>query len=140
MVARRAFLVSVHVGGSYPIPSTDDSFRHAFTRPITWDHLHPRVTCPPDRVTIKALPASLHPPSPLREIPAVLRLMHIRADKSAACTINRLPVPQTGSLRVSQAFDHLVEQLGKCTEGVGHECTLAALVHACSIWSQIDYR
>src|SRR5712691_12265156 len=62
-----------------------------------------------------------------------------RADKSAVCTINRLPVPQTGSLRVPQAFDHLVEQLGECTEGVGHECTLAALVHACSIGTQIDY-
>ena len=64
MVARRAFLMLVHVGGSYPIPSTDDSLRHAFTRSGTWYDPHPRVTCPPDRVTIKALPAPLNRPRP----------------------------------------------------------------------------
>src|SRR5207249_3798104 len=51
------------------------------TRSIT---PHPRVTCPPDRVTIKALPASLHPPSPLRIIRFHFgRLMRIIADLSA---------------------------------------------------------
>src|SRR6266566_3820783 len=85
-------------------------------------------------------PRAAPPPSPLREIPAILRLMRIRADKLAVCTINRLPVPQTGSLRVPKAFDHLVEQLRECTEGVRHESTLTTLVHACSIWSQVDYR
>ncbi len=57
MVARRAFLMLVHVGGSYPIPSTDDSLRHAFTRSGTWYHPHPRAT-------IKALPAPLNRPRP----------------------------------------------------------------------------
>ncbi len=75
------------------------------------------------------LPAALWP----TRAHARLRLMRIRADKSAVCTINR-------HLRVPQVFDHLVEQLGQYSEGVGHECTLAALVHARSVWTQVDYR
>ncbi len=62
---------------SYPILFTDDSLRHAFTRTSTWYHPHPRAT-------IKALPASLHPPSPLRIIRFHFgRLMPITADLSA---------------------------------------------------------
>ncbi len=44
------------------------------------------------------LPAALWP----TRAPARLRVMRIKADKSAMCTINRLPVPQTGSLRFPQ--------------------------------------
>ena len=36
-----------------------------------------------------ALPASLHPPSPLRKTSTILRLMRIRADKSAVGAVNR---------------------------------------------------
>src|SRR5436190_20540858 len=42
------------------------------------------------RATMKALPATLHPPSPLRNIRLrFVRLMPMRADKSAVCAINR---------------------------------------------------
>jgi hypothetical protein len=82
MVARRAsFLCTLE--DFYPIPFTDDSLRHAFTRPSMWGSPHPRAT-------IKALPTSLHPPSPLRIIRFhFVRLMRIWADKSAVGAINR---------------------------------------------------
>src|SRR5947209_10638088 len=67
----------------YPILFTDDSLCHTFTRSGASYHPHPRVTCPPDRVTIKALPASLHPSSPLHETPTILGLMRITAVLSA---------------------------------------------------------
>ena len=42
------------------------------------------------RATMKALPSTLHPPSPLRSTQRhFVRLMRIRADKSAVCAINR---------------------------------------------------
>src|SRR6266700_2574774 len=41
------------------------------------------------RATTRAHPSTSHPPSPLRDIPAVPRLMPIRADKSAMGAINR---------------------------------------------------
>ena len=52
----------------------DKSAVGAVNRPLQSYYPHPRAT-------IKALPSSLHPPSPLRETPTILSLMGIRADK-----------------------------------------------------------
>src|SRR5206468_4543374 len=42
------------------------------------------------RATMKALPSTLHPPSPLRSTQRhFVRLMRMRADQSAVCAINR---------------------------------------------------
>ena len=82
----------------------------------SWGNMIP----PHPRATMKALPAALHPPSPLRSLHLhFVRLMPMRADKSAMCAINRHLLDDVVYLPASSSMPRAKEDISPVLSGVG---------------------